>query len=95
MEIGNLPEKEYRVMTVMMIKVLEKYGCTGREVSFQQRVRKYKEHPEIKNTITEKKNTLVGIKSRLNDSEDWTSVMETTNTEQKKKKKKRKEMRTV
>ena len=76
MEIGNLPEKEYRVMTVMMIKVLEKYGCTGREVSFQQRVRKYKEHPEIKNTITEKKNTLVGIKSRLNHTKEQISELE-------------------
>ena len=43
----------------------------------------------MKNTITEMKNTLEGINSRLNDSKEWISdledrVVEITATEQKK-----------
>lgn len=47
-EIGNLPEKEFRVMTVKTIKELrEKRGCTG----LTTEVRKCKEQPELKNTV--------------------------------------------
>ena len=51
----------------------------------------------MKNTITEMKNTLEGLKSRLNDAEKWTRqlkyrIMEITDAE---KKKEQKEMKTV
>ena len=44
-EIGNLPEKEFRVMIVKMIQELWKRMDAEREVArnSQQRVRKYKE----------------------------------------------------
>ena len=59
-------------------------------VVFKQRIRKYKEQQiEMKTKITEMKNTLEGINSRLNDSEEWISeledrVVENTAAEQKK-----------
>ena len=31
-EIGNLPEKEFRVVMIKMIKDLEENGCTEQEV---------------------------------------------------------------
>ena len=47
-EIGNLPKKEFKVMTVKTIKELrEKRGCTG----LTTEVRKCKEQPELKNTV--------------------------------------------
>ena len=39
-------------------------------------MRKYKEQPELKNIITEMKNTLEGIHSRLNKAEEWISELE-------------------
>ena len=44
---------------------------------FFQRVRKYNEQqPELKNKMTEMKNTLERIKSRINDGEEWKSELE-------------------
>ena len=65
-EIGNLPEKEFRVMIVKMIQELGKRMDAQSEKLQEDfnRVRKYKEQPEMKNTIIEMKNTLEGVKSR-------------------------------
>ena len=37
---------------------------------------KYKEEPETKNIVTEIKNTLEGINSRLDDTEEWIHKLE-------------------
>ena len=75
-EIGKLPEKEFRIMTVKMIKNLE-----NRMEIMQESINKDLEelrnkHTETKNTITEMKNTLEGINSRITEAEEWISVLE-------------------
>jgi len=57
-EIGKLPEKEFRIMIVTMIKNLE-----NRMEKMQESINKDLEelknkHTKTKNTITESKNTL-------------------------------------
>ena len=86
MEIGNLPEKEFRVMIVKMIHEL------GRRMDSQSeklreifnRVRNYKEQPELKNIITEMNQTLEEFNSRINEVEEWISRLENIATKQKK-----------
>ena len=56
-------------MIVKMLKELERRMD-------KQSDRKYKEEPEIKNTITKMKNTLEGINCRLNDKEEQISELE-------------------
>ena len=63
-EIGKLPEKDFRVMIVKMIKNLE-----NKMEKIQESINKDLEglnnkHTETNNTITEIKNTLEGINSR-------------------------------
>ena len=49
-EMGKLPEKELRVIIIKIMKQLRRRMGAQTEVrSFQQRVRKYKEQPEMKN----------------------------------------------
>ena len=60
-EIGKLPEKEFRIMIVKMIKNLE-----NRKGKMQESINKDLEelknkHTETHNTVTEIKNTLEGI----------------------------------
>ena len=74
-EIGNLPEKEFRVMTIKMIqnlgnrmealieKIQEMFNKDPEELKNKQR--------EMNNTITEMKNTLEGIKNRITEAEEW------------------------
>ena len=63
-EIGKLPEKEFRIMIVKIMKNLE-----NKMENMQESINKdleglnYK-HTETNNTITEIKNTLEGINSR-------------------------------
>ena len=69
-EIGKLPEKEFRIMIVKMIKNLE-----NKIEKIQESINKYLEelknkHTETNNTITEFKNTLEGIKSRVSEAEN-------------------------
>ena len=65
MEISNLHNKEFKAM---IIKLLHELGIRKDEYSEKfNRVRKYKK--ELKNTITEIKNILGGINSRLDDTE--------------------------
>ena len=64
-EIGKLPEKEFRIMIVKMIKNLE-----NRMDKVQQSINKHlvelkNKHTKTNNTITESKNTLEGLNSRI------------------------------
>ena len=73
-EIGKLPEKEFRIMIVKMIKNLE-----NKMEKMQESVNKDLEelknkHTETNNTITEI--TLEGINSRISQAEEWISELE-------------------
>ena len=64
-EIGKLPEKEFRIMIVKMIKNLEN-KMENMEQSINKDLEELKnKHTEINNTITEIKNTSEGINSRI------------------------------
>ena len=69
-EIGKLPEKEFRVMIVKIIKNLE-----NKMEKMQESIKKELEelknkHTETNNTIAEIKNTLEGIYSRISEAEE-------------------------
>ena len=69
-EIGKLPEKEFRIMIVKMIKNLEKKMEKIQE-SINKDIEELKnKHTEINSTITEIKNTLEGINSRISETEE-------------------------
>ena len=75
-EIGKLPEKEYRIMIVKMIKNLE-----NKMEKLQESINKDPEelknkHAETNNTNTEIKNTLEGINSRISEAEERISELE-------------------
>ena len=89
-KIGNLPEKEFRVMIVKMIqnlgnrmeKIQETFNKDLEELKRKQTV--------MNNTITEIKNTLEGISRRITEVEERISeledkMVEITTTEQNKK----------
>ena len=68
-EIGKLPKKEFRIMIVKMIQSLK-----NRKEKMQESINKDLEelknkHTETNNTITEIKNTLEGINSRISETE--------------------------
>ena len=70
-EIGKLPKKEFRIMIVKMIQSLK-----NRKEKMQESINKDLEelknkHSETNNTITEIKNTLEGINSRLSKAVSW------------------------
>lgn len=59
MEIGDLPEKEFKVMVLKIIKELERRTDGQSEKSdFNKELENKREAPEMKNIITEMKNTL-------------------------------------
>lgn len=61
MEIGDLPEKEFKVMVLKIIKELERRTDGQSEKSdFNKELENKREAPEMKNIITEMKNTLEG-----------------------------------
>ena len=63
-EIGKLPEKEFKIMVVKMIKNLENKLEKMKE-SINKVLEELKnKHTETNNTITEIKNTLEGINSK-------------------------------
>ena len=75
-EIGKLPEKEFRIMIVKMIKNLE-----NKMEKLQESINKDLEElknkqTETKNTITEIKNTLEGINRRISEAEEQISELE-------------------
>ena len=68
-EIGKLPEKDFRIIIVKMIKNLESKMKKMQE-SINKDLGKLKnKHTETNNTITEIKNTLEGINSRISEAE--------------------------
>ena len=78
-EIGNLPEKEFRVLIVKMIQNLrnrmEAWIEKTQEV-FNTDIEELKNKQTVmNNTITEMKNTLEGIISRITEAE-WISELE-------------------
>ena len=67
-EIGKLPEKEYRIMLVKMIKNLENKTEKMQE-SINKNLNELKnKNTETNSTITEIKNTLEGINSRISET---------------------------
>ena len=88
-EIRKLPEKEFRVMILKMIKNLENKMEKMQE-SINKDLEEWKnKHTETKNTITEIKNTLEEINSRISETEERISelehkMMEITSEEQNK-----------
>ena len=75
-EIGKLPEKEFRIMIVKMIKNLEN-KMEKMEESINKDLEELKnKHTETNNTITEIKNTLEGINSRISETEEQISELE-------------------
>ena len=75
-EIGNLPEKEFRVLIVKMIqnlgnrmkKIQETFNKDLEELKSKQTV--------MNNTITEIKNTLERNSNRITEAEEWKSELE-------------------
>ena len=75
-DIGKLPEKEFRIMVVKMIKNLE-----NKIEKMQQSINKDLEElknkqTETNNTITEIKNTLEGINGKISEAEEQISELE-------------------
>ena len=69
-EIGKLPEKELRIMIVKMIKNLENKMEKMQESINNDLEELKNKHAERHNTITEIKNTLEGINSRIFEAEE-------------------------
>ena len=73
-EIGNLPEKEFRIMIVKMIQELGKRReakVEKMQEMFNKDLEELKnEQTEMNNTITEMKTTLEGINSRITEAEE-------------------------
>ena len=68
MEIGNLPEKEFRIMIVNMIHDLRK----RMEAKIEKMQEMFtKDIEEIKNKQTEMNNTVEGSNSRITETEEW------------------------
>ena len=75
-QIGKVPEKEFRIMIVKMVKSLENKVEKMQE-SFNEDLEELKnKHTEIINTVTEIKNTLEGINSRISEAEERISELE-------------------
>ena len=73
MEIGNLLEKEFRIMIVNMIQNLGK----RMEVKIEKMKEMFtKDLEELKNKQTEMNNTLEGMNSRITEAEAWINDLE-------------------
>ena len=75
-EIGKLSEKEFRIMTVKMIKNLENKMEKMQETINKDLEELKNKHTETNNTITEFKNTLERISSRISEAEERISELE-------------------
>ena len=74
-EIGKLPEKQFRIMIVKMIKNLDNKMEKMQE-SIQKDLEELKnKHTKMNNTITEIKNTLEGI-NRISEAEEQINELE-------------------
>ena len=72
-KISKLPEKEFRILIIKMIQNLK-----NKMEKMQQSINKELEELKNKhtnNTITEIKNSLEGIKSRISETEEWISEL--------------------
>ena len=69
-EIGKLPEKEFRIMIVKMIKNLDDKMKKMQDSVNRDLEELKNKHTETNNTITELKNTLEGINSRISEAEE-------------------------
>ena len=68
-KIGILPEKEFRIMIVKVIKNLESKMEKMQESINKDLEELKNKHAETNSTITEIKNTLEGINSRISEAE--------------------------
>ena len=68
-EIGKLPEKEFRIMRVKVIKNFENKMEKMQESINKDLEELKNKHTETNNTIMETKNTLEGINSRISEAE--------------------------
>ena len=79
-EIGNLPQKGFRVMILKMIQDLRKRmeaKIEKMQEMFNKDIEELKnKQTEMYNTITEMKNTLEGINRRITEAEEWISDRE-------------------
>jgi len=71
-EISKLPEKEFKIMIVKMIKSLK---TQWRKCNKDPKELKNK-HTEKNSTIIEIKNTLEEINSRISEAEEWIRELE-------------------
>ena len=70
-EIGKLPDKEFRIMIVKMIKNNFENKMEKMQESINKDLEELKnKHTETNSTITEIKNTLEGINSRISEAEE-------------------------
>ena len=94
-EIGKLPEKEFRIMIVKMIKNLENKMNKMQESINKDLEELKNKHTKTNNTMTKVKNTLEKINSRISEAEEQISELEDkmvaiTSEEQNKVKRKKK-----
>ena len=75
-EISKLPEKEFRIMIVKMIKNLESKMEKMQESINKDLEELKNKHEETNNRITEIKNTLEGINSRISEAEEQITELE-------------------
>ena len=68
-ETSKLPEKEFRITRVKMIKNLERKMKKMQESINKDLEELENKHTKTSNTITEIKNTLEGINSRISEAE--------------------------
>ena len=69
-EIGKLPEKEFRIIIVKMIKKNLENKMEKMQESINKDLEELKnKHTETNNAITETKNTLEGINRRISETE--------------------------
>ena len=69
-EIRKLPEKEFRIMIVKIVKNVENKMRKMQESINKELEELKNKHIETNNTITEIKNTLEGINSRISEAEE-------------------------
>ena len=75
-ELSKIPEKEFIIMIVKMIKNLENKTEKMQESINKDLEELKNKHTETKNTITEIKNILEGINSRISAAEEQISELE-------------------
>ena len=74
--IGKLPEKEFRIMIVKMLKNLKNKMEKMQDSINKDLEELKKKHTETNNTSTEIKNTVERIKSRISEAEEQISELE-------------------